>query len=270
MKLFIGILLAKSESQLFNMRALILLFILISPKMQSQDRSLVWAEEFKGRKIDTDIWNFEKGLGHNNEEQYYTSRTNNIRIEDGILIIEARKENHKRSNYTSARINTDEKKLFKYGRIEIRAKLPEGNGTWPAIWLLGENKEKVGYPECGEIDIMEHVGKSPNEIHGAIHFPELDNKKMNSSAKSFEIPFSSDGFHNYAIEWDEKSIKYMIDDLEFHCFTIEDAEREGRENIFQKPFYLIINLALGGKWAGEIDDSIFPARFYIDYVRYYK
>ena len=238
--------------------------------MQSQNRQLVWAEEFDGKKIDTDIWNFKKGLGHNNEEQYYTSKAKNIRIEKGLLVIEARKENYKRSKYTSARINTIGKKLFKYGRIEIRAKLPEGNGTWPAIWMLGENRHKDGYPACGEIDIMEHVGKSPTEIHGAIHYPELDNKTLNSSAKSFEMPYPQDGFHTYAIEWDEKSINYFIDDEAFHCFNIEDAEREGRENIFQKSFYLIINLALGGKWAGKIDDSIFPARFYIDYVRYYK
>lgn len=237
--------------------------------MQSQERSLVWAEEFNGQKIDTDIWNFNKGLGHNNEQQYYTSRSKNIRIEEGLLVIEARKEDHKGSKYTSGRINTIDKKLFKYGRIEIRAKLPEGKGTWPAIWMLGENRERDGYPACGEIDIMEHVGKSPTEIHGAIHYPELDNKELNSSAKSFEIPSSEDDFHTYAIEWDERSINYFIDNKPYHSFNIDDAEREGRDNIFQKPFYLIINLALGGKWAGEIDDSIFPARFYIDYIRYY-
>jgi len=238
--------------------------------MQSQDRSLVWAEEFDGKKIDTDTWNFKKGLGHNNEKQYYTSSSKNLRIDNGLLVIEARKEKYKESKYTSARINTLGKKLFKYGRIEIRAKLPEGNGTWPAIWMLGENRQRDGYPECGEIDIMEHVGKSPTEIHGAIHYPELDNKKLNSSAKTSKMPFSKDGYYTYAIEWDEKSINYFIDEELFHSFTIEDAERDGRENIFQKPFYLIMNLALGGKWAGEIDDSIFPARFYVDYIRYYK
>ncbi|CAM4246735.1 family 16 glycosylhydrolase [Gillisia hiemivivida] len=244
--------------------------ILISTTMISQNRNLEWTEEFNGKKINTDIWNFKKGLGHNNEEQYYTSRAKNIRIEEGMLIIEARKEKFKGSKYTSARINTIGNKLFKYGRIEIRAKLSEGKGTWPAIWMLGENRQRDGYPASGEIDIMEHVGKSPTEIHGAIHYPELDNKKLNSSVSSFEIPSSKDGFHRYAIEWDQKSINYFIDEQLFHCFTIEDAEREGRENIFKKPFYLIINLALGGNWAGEIDDSIFPARFYVDYVRYYQ
>jgi len=238
--------------------------------MQSQERKPEWSEEFNENSIDTEVWNFETGLGHNNEEQYYTARDKNIFIENGNLIIEARKEKYNSAKYTSARINTIDKKVFKYGRIEVRAKLPEGKGTWPAIWMLGENRQTVGYPACGEIDIMEFVGKDPENIHGAIHYPELDNNKMNSSTKEFPLPDYKDGFHVYAIDWNEKSISYYIDNELFHCFTIADAEREGRENIFQKPFYLIINLALGGKWAGKINNSIFPARFYVDYIRYYK
>lgn len=237
--------------------------------MNSQNRTLLWADEFDGNTLESKSWNYEKGTGKNYEEQYYTSQNKNIRIEEGLLVIEARKEDYKDSKYTSARINTSGKHHFKYGRIEISAKLPKGNGTWPAIWMLGENRFRDGYPVCGEIDIMEHVGKSPSEIHGAIHFPEIDSKELISSSKKFALPLSSDTFHTYAIEWDENSINYFIDDLPFHHFSLKDAEREGRENIFQKPFYLIINLALGGKWAGKIDDSIFPARFYIDYVRYY-
>jgi len=238
--------------------------------MHSQNRNLVWAEEFNGKKIDTDFWNFEKGLGHNNEEQYYTSRAKNIRIEKGLLVIEARKEKNKRSKYTSARINTFENQYFKYGRIEIRAKLPQGKGVWPAIWMLGENRKRDGYPASGEIDIMEFVGKDPTHIHGAAHYPEIDNKKMNSVAEKILLRDSEDDFHTYSIEWNEQSITYFVDGVSYHSFNIEDAEREGRDNIFKKPFYLIINLALGGNWAGEIDDSIFPARFYIDYIRYYN
>jgi len=238
--------------------------------MQSQEQKLVWSQEFNDSTIDTSVWNFETGFGHNNEEQYYTPRDKNIFIENGFLVIEARKEKYHSAKYTSARINTIDKKVFKYGRIEVRAKLPKGKGTWPAIWMLGENRETAGYPACGEIDIMEFVGKDPENIHAAIHYPELDNKKMNSSTQKFPLPDSEDGFHVYAIDWNEKSISYFIDDELFHCFTIADAEREGRENIFQKPFYLIINLALGGKWAGKINNSIFPARFYVDNIRYYK
>lgn len=238
--------------------------------MHSQNRHLIWSEEFNANKLDKNVWNYKNGFGHNYEEQYYTSRNKNIKIEDGHLVIEARKEDYKDSEYTSARINTSGKQHFKYGRIEISAKLPKGNGTWPAIWMLGENRARDGYPACGEIDIMEHVGKSPSEIHGAIHFPEKNNKELISSSKKFALPLSSDTFHTYAIEWNENSITYFVDDVSYHCFNIEDAEREGRENIFEKPFYLIINLALGGNWAGEIDDTIFPARFYVDYIRYYK
>jgi beta-glucanase (GH16 family) len=252
------------------MKIIFFLIVLISPLLHSQNRQLIWSEEFNANKLDKNVWNYKLGLGHNYEEQYYTSRNKNIKIEDGHLVIEARKEDYKDSEYTSARINTFGKQHFKYGRIEISAKLPKGNGTWPAIWMLGENRARDGYPACGEIDIMEHVGKSPSEIHGAIHFPKIDNKELISSSKMFALPLSSDTFNTYAIEWDENSITYFVDDVSYHCFKIEDAEREGRENIFKKPFYLIINLALGGKWAGEIDDTIFPARFYVDYIRYYK
>ncbi len=254
------------------MNKLTLTFLIFSYIMQSQNIATYpeWSEEFNGKTIDTSIWNFETGLGHNNEEQYYTPRKKNIHVENGFLVIEARKEKYKDTNYTSARMNTIGKKLFKYGRIEVRAKLPEGKGTWPAIWMLGENRERDGYPASGEIDIMEFVGKDPDNIHAAIHYPELDNKKMNSSTKKFPLTKSKDGFHIYAIEWNEQSISYFLDDELFHCFNISDAEREGRENIFQKPFYLIINLALGGKWAGKINERILPARFYVDYIRYYK
>lgn len=238
--------------------------------MLSQNLHLEWAEEFDCETIDTITWNFKKGFGHNNEEQYYTNREENLRVENGILVIEARKEKYETASYTSARINTIGKKMFKYGRIEVRAKLPEGKGTWPAIWMLGENRQRDGYPACGEIDIMEFVGKDPHNIHGAIHYPELDNKKMNSSAKEFPLPSSKDGFHVYTIEWNRDSISYFVDNELFHCFNIEEAERVGRDNIFRKPFYLIINLALGGKWAGKIDKKNLPAQFYIDYIRYYK
>lgn len=254
------------------MNRLIFILIFTNSMMHSQNKTLVWAEEFNGSTLNLDNWNYEKGTGHNYEEQYYTSRQKNIFLENGHLVIVARKENYIGSKYTSARINTFNKRLFKFGRIEINAKLPEGNGTWPAIWMLGENRHRVGYPACGEIDIMEHVGKSPTVVHAAAHYPELDNTKMNASTKDFELPGPSslsNEFNLYAIEWTEERITYFINDIEFHSFELADAEREGRENIFQKPFYLIINLALGGNWAGEIDASIFPAQFFIDYVRYY-
>lgn len=242
----------------------------LSLSVYPQKYDLKWAEEFEGPQINTEIWNFEKGFAKNHEQQFYTSENKNARIENGMLIIEAHKEQYQKGDYTSARLNTLNKKHFKYGRIEVRAKLPEGNGTWPAIWMLGKNHLTKGYPACGEVDIMEHVGKTPGEINSSVHYPETDNIKVNAATQSFNLPDSEDGFYTYAIEWDKSRITYFIDDIETFTYNLDEANRKGRKNIFRKPFYLILNLALGGKWAGEIDDAIFPTRFYVDYVRYYQ
>ncbi len=237
----------------------------------SQKYKLAWSEEFNSSTINTTVWNFEKGFSKNNEQQFYTDRPENARIEDGTLIIEARKENYgDEANYTSARINTLGKKEFRYGKIEVRAKLPEGAGTWPAIWMLGSNQAEVGFPACGEIDIMEFIGKLPGEINGSVHYPETNNIDINSATQNFNIPSSKEDYHKYAIEWDGAHISYFVDDKKYFTFNVDDANRAGRKNIFRKPFYLILNLALGGKWAGEIEDSALPARFFIDYVRYYQ
>ncbi|CAM4306980.1 glycoside hydrolase family 16 protein [Gillisia limnaea] len=248
----------------------IIIFLLIPAMLFSQKYELKWSEEFNGSQLNTEVWNFEKGFAKNNEAQFYTGRTKNARIEDGNLILEAYKEDYGNADYTSARINTLNKKHFRYGRIEVRAKLPEGQGTWPAIWMLGINHHIDGFPACGEIDIMEYVGKAPGEVHGTIHYPETDNIKMNSASQNFLLPPSKDGFHTYSIEWDGAQIDFFVDDIKYHHFEVDDANRWGRKNIFRKPFYLVLNLALGGKWAGEIDDTIFPARFYVDYVRFYQ
>ncbi len=248
----------------------IIIFLLIPAMLFSQKYELKWSEEFNGSQLNTEVWNFEKGFAKNNEAQFYTGRTKNARIEDGNLILEAYKEDYGNADYTSARINTLNKKHFRYGRIEVRAKLPEGHGTWPAIWMLGINHHIDGFPACGEIDIMEYVGKAPGEVHGTIHYPETDNIKMNSASQNFLLPPSKDGFHTYSIEWDGAQIDFFVDDIKYHDFEVDDANRWGRKNIFRKPFYLVLNLALGGKWAGEIDDTIFPARFYVDYVRFYQ
>lgn len=252
---------------MYKMNLFIFFFSLMA---YPQKYDLKWAEEFNGPEINTEIWSFEEGFSKNNEQQFYTSENKNARIENGILIIEAHKEQYQKGNYTSARINTLNKKHFKYGRIEVLAKLPKGKGTWPAIWMLGKNHLTKGYPACGEVDIMEHVGKTPGEINSSVHYPETDNSRMNGATQNYKLPYSKDGFYKYAIEWDKKHITYFINDIEYFTFNVDEANRKGRKNIFRKPFYLILNLALGGKWAGEIDDTIFPARFYIDYVRYYQ
>lgn len=247
-----------------------LVVFFLSLSAYSQEYDLIWVEEFDGPEINTEIWNFEKGFAKNNEQQFYTSENKNARIEHGMLLIEAHKERYQKGDYTSARVNTLNKKHFKYGRIEIRAKLPEGHGTWPAIWMLGKNHLTKGYPACGEIDIMEQVGKTPGEINSSVHYPDSDNIRMHGITQNFSLPDSEDGFYTYAIEWDKAHITYFINEIEYFTFNLDEANRKGRKNIFRKPFYLILNLALGGKWAGEIDDSIFPTRFYIDFVRYFQ
>ncbi len=255
-----------------GMNKILLLFFsfLFSAMGSSQNYKLVWAEEFDGPQLDMQTWNFEYGLGKNSEKQFYTSNRKNVRIENGALLIQSHAEDYEDANYTSTRINTLNKKHFKYGKLEIRAKLPEGNGTWPAIWMLGANHHKVGYPACGEIDIMEFVGKVPGEVHSALHFPEEDTEKLNSFSEAYDLTPSLDGYHIYTMIWDCEQISFFVDEVLFQTFNVADAKQKGKRNVFKKPFYLILNLALGGRWAGKIDDSALPAQFYIDYVRYYK
>jgi len=244
------------------------LLILNSSMVFSQNYELVWSEEFESTTLDSEIWNIEKGYGKNYEEQLYTEASENLKVENGKLVITAIKSENK-NEYSSARINTLNKQHFKYGKIEMRAKLPKGNGTWPAIWMLGKNHLTKGYPYCGEIDIMEHVGKSPNEVHGAVHYP-IENEELISSSDQITLKALKDEYHIYSIEWDRKEITYFLDGKEYFNFDVSEANRCFKKNVFRKPFYLIINLALGGKWAGEIDNSIFPAQFYVDYIKYYK
>ncbi|MCF4102758.1 glycoside hydrolase family 16 protein [Gillisia sp. M10.2A] len=246
------------------------LIMLIPYYTKAQNYQLEWSDEFTSPEINEKYWNFEYGLGKNNELQHYRSAKQNARIENEKLIIEAHKQHYEDANYTSARLNTLDKKHFKYGKIEVRAKLPQGKGTWPAIWMLGANHKKVGYPYCGEIDIMEFVGKVPGEVHGAIHYPIDRENNIDSVSDNYILPSTEDEFHVYSIEWNKHEINYFVDGDHYFAFNIDDAKRFGRKNVFRKPFYLVINLALGGKWAGEVDDSIFPTQFYIDYIRYYK
>lgn len=233
----------------------------------SQNYKLVWKEEFDAPSLNSENWNIETGAGKNYEEQLYTTSSENLKLENGKLIITAKKD--EKNNYSSARINTLNKQHFKYGKIEVRAKLPLGAGTWPAIWMLGANYPTKGYPYCGEIDIMEHVGKSPNEIHGAVHYP-IEDDELISSSNQITIEDLKDEYHIYSVEWNRKEIIYLIDGKKYFNFEISEANRCLKKNVFRKPFYLIINLALGGKWAGEIDDAIFPSQFYVDYIRYYE
>lgn len=226
---------------------------------------LVWADEFNGKSLDTISWNNEvaKPGWVNNELQQYTNGLN-IKVKKGKLILEAREEN---GTYTSARINTSGKRNFTYGLIEIRAKLPNGVGTWPALWMLGQNINQVGWPACGELDIMEHVGKHPNFIHTSIHNPSGFGETPYTGI--LEIKKPSTQFHLYEMHWDKDSISFLVDG--HLSYTYHPKEKNDANWPFDKPFFLIFNIAIGGNWGGPtVDNSVFPVTMEVDYVRIYQ
>jgi beta-glucanase (GH16 family) len=245
---------------------------------------LQWSDEFEVDGLpDAAKWNYEDGLVRNKEPQYYTRRMENARVEGGMLVIEGRKEqfpnpkyragseNWKEQQpfapYTSASLNTQGKISWQYGRLEVRAKIPQGKGMWPAIWTLGDAIGQVGWPKCGEIDIMEFVGKEPNKVHGTTHFSVDDKHRSKGKALTVERPF--DDFHIYAVEWFPDRIDFYFDQNKFHTFNLDEAG-VGPENPFRKPHYLLLNLAIGGTWGGEVDETVLPQKYLVDYVRVYR
>ena len=233
---------------------------------------LLWYDEFDSETLNTNLWKYETG-GHgwgNNELQYYTDRTENAYLEDGKLVISANLENYEGSNYTSARINS--KMGWKYKRIDVRAKLPIGVGTWPAIWMLPDvwDLGNGGWPENGEIDIMEHVGYDPGTVHATIHTADYNHSIGTQKAGSKFLSDAMSAFHVYTLEWYADSLKFMIDENEI--FLYEKESDDYRKWPYNREFHLIMNLAIGGGWGGVegVDDTIFPAKFEIDYVRVYS
>jgi len=216
-------------------------------------------------------WRFETG-GHgfgNGEEQYYTDKLENAFIEQGILNIVARKEDFENRHYTSAKLTTKGIRTMCHGKIEVTAKLPKGGGTWPAIWILGENIREVGWPECGEVDIMEHVGNNPGSIHFSLHSKNRNFRIGNQQTFFFNQDDVCDTFHEYGMEWEEDSISFIFDKKTMATFRRK--ENDGVEEWpFNHGYYLIMNLALGGCWGGNIDDSIFPATMQIKSVKVWE
>lgn len=233
---------------------------------------LVWSDEFNGTGLpDKNKWGYEVGMIRNRESQYYTEAdTSNVRQENGMLVIKGKRQKFDKAEYTSASIITKNKQHFLYGRIEVRAKVPMGRGTWPAIWLLGENKGEVGWPECGEIDIMEHVGFDSMRVHGNVHTQAYYHRIKTNKGSSIEVSEPWNNFHVYAIEWSKSKIDFFVDDMLYFTFLKEKDNRDVWP--FDTPHYLLLNLAIGGGWGGQkgIDMNKFPHKYYIDYVRVYE
>ena len=245
-----------------------------TPPATDTVKKLVWSDEFNsGSRPDTTKWVYNIGTGSNgwgnNEAQYYTGDSTNARIENGNLIIEARKEIKGGKSYTSARMITQGKASWTYGRFEIRAKLPKGVGTWPAIWMLGDNITTVGWPTCGEIDIMEHVGKEQDMVlwstHSKLNNWSLGTQKTNKSI----IEGVSTDFHIYKMEWSKDYIQFFVDGKLY--YTSPNEGKGSDYYPFNAPQFLLLNLAIGGNLGGPtINDAIFPCRMEVDYVRVYQ
>jgi beta-glucanase (GH16 family) len=259
------------------MKILLLTFavlILAANRVNAEDWKLVWSDEFNYQGLpDPTKWNYEEGFIRNHESQYYTrARSENARVEDGHLVIECRKDhftptNHAPVEYTATSLITQNRESLQYGRIEVRAKLPHGLGVWPAIWTLGTNITQVGWPRCGEIDIMEFVGKEPKSIHGTVHYA-IDGKHQSDGGK-LETNRPWDDYHIYALEWTPERMDFYFDQTKYHTVLVDKAN-QGTVNPFRAPQYLILNFALGGNWGGPIDDAVLPQQFLIDYVRIYQ
>jgi beta-glucanase (GH16 family) len=234
---------------------------------------LVWADEFNAAQLDTDAWTHDIGTGDwgwgNGEWQYYTARPENIRLQDGRLIIEARKENYGGCSYTSARIKTQGKKSFQYGRIEALIKMPTGgNGIWPAFWMLGNNITSVGWPACGEIDIVEMM-EDPYTASGALHYGSSDQHRYQSGYDTTAGNLSSD-YHVFAIEWEPTEIRWYRDDVNYFTATQWWSSTGEYPAPFNQQFYVLLNFAVGAHWAVEDPDVTFPQQLMVDYVRVYR
>ncbi len=251
-----------------------LLFTRIQQAPTTTGWKLVWSDEFNKEGLpDSSKWNYEVG-GHgwgNNELQYYTlTDTANAVVKNGLLQITAIKKAVGNNQYTSAKLVTKGKQLFQYGRIEINAKLPAGRGGWPAIWMLGNNIDTTNWPACGEIDIMEHVGFNKDSIFGSVHTKSYNHILGTQTTKGIYLPNPYTAFHTYAIEWTAAKIDFWIDDMLYLSFA--NQYKTVDEWPFSHPFYLILNVAVGGNWGGMkgVDETIFPATMQVDYVRVYQ
>lgn len=243
---------------------------------QTGDWKLTWQDEFDGPSLDLSKWSYVTGgNGFGNQElEYYTDRPQNLSVEDGVLVIQALKEDYRdakgvQRGFTSARIQTRGKFAQRYGKFEARIKVPFGQGMWPAFWMMGDGNAR--WPSNGEIDIMENIGREPSTVHGTLHGPGY------SGAQGIGAPFSLPGderfaadFHLFAVEWEPDAVRWYADGKQYHSVTPASLPPRTKW-VYDKPFYLLLNLAVGGSWPGNPDQtSEFPQKMLVDYVRVYQ
>jgi beta-glucanase (GH16 family) len=265
------------------------LFFLFDPGFSNQSQTakwnLVWSDEFESSgpsPFNPDKWTAERGgSGWGNKElQFYTDQRKNVFLDGkGSLVIVALKEKldpqqrcwYGECLYTSARLITKNKFAQKYGRFEIRAKIPLGKGIWPAIWMLGNDIDSVGWPACGEIDIMENIGSEPSVVHGTIHGPGYSAKRgITGNHKTKKGERLADKFHVFSVEWEPEEIRWYMDEEMYQRRTVADLPKDAKW-VFDHPFFIILNVAVGGNWPGSPDETTtFPQRMDIDYVRVYQ
>lgn len=239
----------------------------ITVNVKTPGTDLLWSDEFNvDGAPDPSKWKYDIGTGSggwgNQELQYYTNRPENAVVSNGALKITAKRENYSGMAFTSARLLTQDKFVFKYGKIEVKAKLPAGVGTWPAVWMLGNNIQTVGWPNCGEIDIVEHRGSELNKIFGTLHYPGRSGGNPNGSTKV--IANATTEFHIYTVEWYSDAIKIYVDNQLFHSVA-------NSSNIpFNHDFFILANVAMGGTFGGAVDPNFSSASMEIDYIRIYK
>lgn len=262
--------------------ALLALFVVTCRPMkvcsQQTFTKLVWADEFSYKGLpDTSKWSYDVGNGcpalcgwGNNEKQYYTKNLQNAMVKKGKLVIETHKEMVENSPYTSARLVTKNKGDWKYGRIEIKAKIPQGKGIWSAVWMLPTEWKYGGWPQSGEIDIMENVGYLPDSLFGTIHTGAYNGILGTQKSGGLLSKTLANTFHIYAVEWNADEIAFFMDNVKYHVFKNEHNGSNAWP--FDQSFHLLLNIAVGGNWGGKygVDDSIFPQKMEVDYVRVYQ
>lgn len=236
---------------------------------------LVWQDDFE--RLDTTRWTIYVGDGcpencgfGNNELQYYTDRLANLRISDGVLRLIAAKDSMGSKAYTSAKLMTRGKGDWQYGRVEVRARLPVGRGTWPAIWLLPTLDRPMQWPRDGEIDLMEHVGYNAGTVYGTVHTQKYNHVIGTQKSDSVQVAEIGEKFHIYSLDWTPDHLNWAVDGKSYFFLSKNDENYEGWP--FDQPFYLILNLAVGGNWGGKygVDDAVWPQVMEVDYVKVYQ